>query len=383
MSKITRLRIGGFRRLYALDLEMRPLMVLVGANGVGKTSLLDALGMFTLSSRGMIDAVLAAFGTLPNLLSYGQATELAIGAKVLLNDSNTYDYDLILRPTIGGGYSIISEKLALSGSGGSYNGLLIDSLGGEVQYYDPNQNKLMRPTWEHDPRETFLSKGHAQFQQIDEFRRFLDSMVRYHTLDVSYRGPIKLPQQLRPARLPGVNGEDIISFLHFLREDHPARFESVLDTLRAAFKSFDGLGFPTVGAGMFAMTWKDKTLGRPFYLSELSEGTLRFLWLISLLHSPELPTITMIDEPEVSMHPELLGLFVDLMREASRRTQLIVATHSDRLVSFLRPEEVVTMDIGDDGLTTATWADTMGLDNWLDEFSLDEVWRMGRIGGRS
>ena len=97
----------------------------------------------------------------------------------------------------------------------------------------------------------------------------------------------------------------------------------------------------------------------------------------------EVSTITMVDEPEVSLHPDLLSLLADLMREAAQRTQLVVATHSDRLIRFLRPDEVVVMDVGDHGCATATWADEMNLEEWLSEYSLDEVWRMGRMGGRS
>jgi predicted ATPase len=91
----------------------------------------------------------------------------------------------------------------------------------------------------------------------------------------------------------------------------------------------------------------------------------------------------MIDEPEVSHHPELLSLLADLMREAAKRTQLIVATHSDRLIRFLNPEEVVVMEMNDDGGASAIWADSMDLDQWLAEYTLDEIWRMGRMGGRS
>jgi predicted ATPase len=91
----------------------------------------------------------------------------------------------------------------------------------------------------------------------------------------------------------------------------------------------------------------------------------------------------MIDEPKVSLHPELLGLLADLMREASARTQLIIATHSDRLIRFLEPKEVVVMDPDDDGLATATWADDLDIEKWMQEYTLDEVWRMGRMGGRA
>ncbi|HET6385713.1 MAG TPA: AAA family ATPase, partial [Armatimonadota bacterium] len=119
------------------------------------------------------------------------------------------------------------------------------------------------------------------------------------------------------------------------------------------------------------------------YMNELSEGTLRFLWLLALLQSPSLPTVVMIDEPEVSLHPELLSQLADVMREASVRTQLMVATHSDRLIRFLEPKEVMVMDSTEDGLTAVTWADELDLEKWLADYTLDEVWRMGRMGGRA
>jgi predicted ATPase len=110
---------------------------------------------------------------------------------------------------------------------------------------------------------------------------------------------------------------------------------------------------------------------------------LRFLWLITLLYSPGLTEVTLLDEPEVSLHPELLSILVDVMREVSENKQIVVATHSDRLVRFLRPEEVIVMDFNDDGSVRATWADSLDLNKWLEDYSLDEVWRIGRMGGRS
>ena len=130
------------------------------------------------------------------------------------------------------------------------------------------------------------------------------------------------------------------------------------------------------------MTWKERNFGKALHMSELSEGTLRFLRLVSLLQSPSLSTITLIDEPEVSLHPELLSLLADLMREATKRTQLIVATNSDSFIRFPCPEEVVVMDLNEDGAATATWANSLDLEAWLGDYTPDEVWRMGRMGGR-
>jgi predicted ATPase len=138
-----------------------------------------------------------------------------------------------------------------------------------------------------------------------------------------------------------------------------------------------------VAAGQVTMRWKDRNLTNPLYPNQLSEGTLRFLRLATLLQSPGLPKVTLIDEPEVSLHPEMLQLLTELMREASSRTQLIVATHSDRFVRCLKPEELVVCDLDEDGGTSVKRADELDLDKWLADYALDELWSMGRLGGRS
>jgi predicted ATPase len=82
------------------------------------------------------------------------------------------------------------------------------------------------------------------------------------------------------------------------------------------------------------------------------------------------------------LHPELLSILADCLRDASRRTQVIVATHADRLVRFLQPDEVVVLDLLESGMTKATRADRLDLEAWLAEYSLDEIWQHGTMGGR-
>jgi predicted ATPase len=181
---------------------------------------------------------------------------------------------------------------------------------------------------------------------------------------------------------PGENGEYLIPFLYNLRETTTDKYEAIEDSLRVAFPGFQELNFPAIAAGMMSMTWRDRAFSKPIYWNYLSEGTLRFLWIASLLQSPGLPSITLIDEPEVSLHPEMLSLLAGLFREASERTQLIIATHSDTLIRFLQPNEVVAMEINEEGFVDAAWADSFDLEEWLHDYSLDELWRKGRIGGR-
>jgi predicted ATPase len=221
------------------------------------------------------------------------------------------------------------------------------------------------------------------FQEPEDFRNWLSSSTFYHALNVAPRSPVRLPQPMRPAMLPGRNGEELVSCLFYLREVERARFEAIEDALRVAFPRFERLDFPPVAAGTLALAWRDKGFSQPLYMHQLSEGTLRFLWLATLLQSPGLTALTLLDEPEVSLHPELLSLLAELLREASQRTQLVVATHSDRLIRFLEPKEVLVMDSDEDGMSALTWSDQLDIEEWLKDYELDELWSNGRLGARA
>ncbi|MGE0084241.1 MAG: AAA family ATPase [Desulfococcaceae bacterium] len=382
MYRLNHLKIGGFRRLKEINLPMRPFMVLIGANGVGKTSLLDAYSLLSASAAGRLNSKLSQFGGVSGLLTRDKADSVSFSADMEVPGYNPLTYELNLTSK-GSGYAISREVLSQIRYGNTDAFKHIDSKDGDIRYFEIDKEYPVRPNWEYNPLETSLFQVPKMFRQPEELRRILASVTQYHVLDVGHRAPVKLPQQMKPADLPGADGEDLIPFLYYLRESNRDRYEAIEDTLLSAFSSFESLSFPPVAAGMLTLTWKDRHFSKPFFMHELSEGILRFLWLISLLQSPGLSTVTMIDEPEVSLHPELLSLLADLMREASKRTQLIVATHSDRLIRFLAPEEVLVMDSDEDGNTTVAWGDTLDLDEWLKEYSLDEVWRMGRMGGRS
>ena len=295
----------------------------------------------------------------------------------------TLDYKLGLEP-IGGGYYLLAEQLSAERRGVEPSSTkLIETAPGTRLCFSYETQGLARAVGAVDSLETTLAQMPRFHPGPEGLQAHLASSTYYHALNVEPRSPVRVPQQLGPAQLPGPNGEDLASCLFQLRETSRDDFGVVEDTLRAAFPGFERLEFPSVAAGTVAMAWRDRSFGRPLYMHQLSEGTLRFLWLTALLSSRSLPAITLLDEPEVSLHPELLSLLAGLMREASTRTQLIVATHSDRLIRALEPKEVVTFDLQDDGTATAAWADEHDLEEWLKEYTLDEVWRLGRIGGRS
>jgi len=379
-ARFGQLSIEGFRRLRDVRLSLRPLSVMIGANGTGKTSVLDVLSLLASSAQGRLSPALSELGGMANVLTYDRVEELGLGITLEVPGVDALQYSLKLRPQ-GVGYAIRAEMLCQEDN--SRIVPLIHRIPDMEYYYDPERNVRVVPTWEHDPLETGLSQVPKMLRQLEDFRRRLASSTSYHVLNVDPRSPVRLPQAMGPAPLPGRNGEDLISCLFYLRETDRNRFEAIEDSLRAAFPRFERLDFPPVAAGTLGLAWRERGLSKPHYTHQLSEGTLRFLWLTTLLQSPGLTALTLLDEPEVSLHPELLSLLADQLREASQRTQIVVATHSDTLIRFLEPSEVVVLDATEDGMTTLTRADELDLGDWLKDYSLDELWRDGRIGARA
>jgi predicted ATPase len=357
---------------------------MIGANGSGKTSVLDALALLANSAQGKLREAISDLSGLPSVLTYDLANALGLGISMEVPYKRLqYDlrYCLRLRPR-GQGYEIEDESLALPRLPEEPIIYIRSPSVGKVEYYDADGRQLVHPNWEHIPFETALSQVPKTYREPEEFRKRLASPTFYHALDVDPGSPVRVPRPMQPAMLPGRNGEDLVSCLFNLRETERDRFDSIEDVLHAAFPAFERLDFPPVAAGTLALAWREKGFSKPLYMHQLSEGTLCFLWLATLLASPGLTALTLLDEPEVSLHPELLNLLSDLFREASRRTQLVVATHSDRLIRFLKPEEVVVIDSDEQGMSTLKWADTLDLDEWLKDYSLDELWSNGRIGAR-
>lgn len=388
----SRLSVRGYRRLKVLEIALRPFNVLIGANGVGKSSVLDVLTLLAASAEGHLAATIAETGSFPLLLTADGTTNLlTLRVQIDHGDALPLHYELDLS-LAGFSYSIALESLSFgplgvrprnpSDAAGITPTIPLDSDGSLVRYLV--DGVYVEPNWEYKQSETALSQAPKTSRDIEKFRRALASVSEvYHGLDISKRSPVRTPQTLSPAQTPGTNGEDLVSCLYTMRETARERFDAVEDALRAAFPTMERLEFPPVGGGLVTLGWREHGFSRPFFASELSEGTLRFLWLATLLQSPGLPKITLIDEPEVSLHPEMLRLLADLMREASERTQLIVATHSDRFVRFLKPEELIICDRDETGGMTAQWADALDLKAWMEDYTLDQLWSKGVLGGRS
>lgn len=377
----SRLFVSGYRRLKSVDLPLGAMNILIGTNGVGKSSLLDILDLLAASAAGELDTAIAGAGGLASLLTADRRTtalSLAIVQPAQGAEALHYQLKLVSQ---GYGYAIDYEALSCQGGAGSLPVRHIEATGARIRYFDGRG--FVEPDWEPKWQQTSLSQVPRSYRDTETFRRALaDVSDIYHTLDVSPRARVRMPQPLAPADTPGAEGEDLLPCLFRIKEEAPGQFEAIEDALRAAYPSFERLELRVPSNGLLTLGWRDRNFTRAIFANELSEGTLRFLWLVTLLQSPSLPRVLLIDEPEVSLHPGLLRLLAELMREASSRTQIIVATHSDRLVRFLQPDELVVCDHDETGGMTARRAEDLDLSAWMHDYALDELWSMGRLGGR-
>lgn len=392
MNGFDRIWVRGFRRLGDFSMELRRLNVLIGANGCGKSSLLDVFSLLSAAAAGGLTRKISDMGGISSFATKAKDLANAQGMPQVVFQLSTaltenaigpVVYDLALH-SLGNYFRIGEERLVKQSSPEGPFMPFLESTGGKPRLAPRFGQAPIELTWDHEPLETVLSQVRdPSISPILELRRRLSPIVHYQSLWVDPRAPVRLPQPLRPATLPGRDGEDLASCLYGLRESNRDRFELVEDALKAAFPDFVRLEFPTVATGIIALAWRDRNFANPFYVHELSDGMIRFLWLATLLQCPDLPSVTLLDEPDVSLHPALMNLVVELLREASERTQLIIATQSDRFVRFLQPDEVVAFDLDEKGLARATRADQHDLEEWLKDYTLDQVWRLGLIGGRS
>jgi predicted ATPase len=290
MNIFEKIQVQGFRRLLDVDLTLKPLNVVIGANGCGKTSLLDVFSLLAASASGSLNETMSELSGIDANLTNLRAAKgekarlMAFHLAMTIPEYKPIEYRIALSPK-GAGYEIPDETLTQQRDIAPLPFKHIQAHHSDVRYYEASAGKkgLVRPNWEHNPTESALSQVPKMFQEPENFRKRLSSSTHYHVLDVSRRAPIRLPQQMRNAPLPGHDGEDLVSCLYTIRETDADCFETIEATLRAGFPEFERLNFPPVAAGTLAVTWKEKSSKTPFYMHQLSEGTLRFLWLVTLL----------------------------------------------------------------------------------------------------
>jgi predicted ATPase len=241
--------------------------------------------------------------------------------------------------------------------------------------------KLKRETL--DPQQSVFSqrKDPDIYPEITAVAKRFGSIQIFREWMFGRSAPLRRPQ---PADLPtDVLLPQLVNLGLVLNDlEHRDQWGRFNELMRRFLPRYTRLTTKIVPGGSVQINLHEDGLSVPVPATRLSDGTLRFVALLAILLNAESGPLICIEEPELGLHPDAMSLLADLLVEASEKTQLIVTTHSDVLVSALteQAESVLVCDYGENG-TELKRQEAAKLKFWLEKYRLGEIWRLGKMGG--
>jgi predicted ATPase len=205
----------------------------------------------------------------------------------------------------------------------------------------------------------------------------------FHFHDTGPSAPAKQKHKIDDNRTLLSDGDNLAPFLFALRTIAPGAYRRIVDVVRSIAPFFDDfvLEPDTVNPGVIQLGWRHTSDDALFTADSLSDGTLRFICLATLLLQPSLPSLIVIDEPELGLHPFAIAQLAALVRAVATRTQVILATQSVTLLDQFDAGEVIVAE-RDNGESSFRRLDESALVEWKQEYSLGELWLKNVLGGR-
>jgi predicted ATPase len=224
-------------------------------------------------------------------------------------------------------------------------------------------------------------KDPDHYPELDYLGKAISRIALFRDCNLGRESPLRGPQRADlPADFLLEDGRNLGIVLSDLLNRPPTK-RRLLDELKRFLEHVEDVTTKPV-AGTIETFLHERGLRDSIPSTRLSDGTLRYLFLLIILCHPLPPPLVCIEDPEIALHPDALPRLAELMVEASRKTQLVVTTHSDVLVSALSdiPEAVVICERDDEG-SHLRRLERESLNEWLEKYSLGELWRMGETGG--
>jgi len=369
------------------------LNVIIGPNGAGKSNLLRFLELMTISAQGTLGKYIQSLGGMAPLVWDGQATRLACQLKMapFHQENEAPDtlltYDLVLaRLGQSSAYRIEQENLT------QYEGLkkapdteavtVLNRTQHNVMLFDDKDKTLKTLEGPFSEEESLLLMAATPFfsnRFMTDCQRQLTSWAIYHDVPVDRLAPLRQAVVTRSEKRVDPDGQNLISVLHTLyTEDRDFRYE--LDAaMRAAFgNEFEALMFPPAADQRTQLRVIWKSLQRGQSAAELSDGTLRFLFLLTVLAAPA--PLTAIDEPELGLHPSMLPIIAEYAVSAAEQAQIVLTTHSPQLLdAFTDTQPSITVALSDQGETRLKNLSGEALAYWLENYSLGRLFHSGEL----
>ena len=347
---LDRIIIEGYKSIKRIDLNLRPINILIGSNGVGKTNFISffrlvnniyeqRVGNYTMRHRA------------ESLLHYGIKNTDEVKGYLQFSDNA---YAFTIQPRNNGSMFLAEER--------SY----YQDRPYTVENIDESQIK---------DSSTYRDKW---------LRAYLDSYKIYHFHDTSEGAPLRTEAVLNDTRILRTDGGNLPAFLYMLMQQYPKtlkRIELAIQSVMPYFERFDLQPLPS--GDKIELVWNDVNApDKYFSANDLSDGSIRFMALATLLMQPILPKVIIIDEPELGLHPVAITKLSGLIKSAAARgCQIIISTQSVNLISNFEAEDVITVD-RQNGQSVFNRLDSKELEKWLNDYSLGDLWTKSIINGQ-
>jgi predicted ATPase len=361
-TSLTKITLEGYKSFRKLELELRSLNVLVGANGVGKSNLVSFFRLPSALINGRFQHMVGEAGGANAFLRYGKKQTKRIFARLEFQE---WSYQAEIRPDATDSLYIPREYFNQP----EITSRISDS---EAQFTEVSLGG----------RESFLWIVKEKSALDANIIFFLDGIRTYHFHDTTNTAAIKGWGGFNDNIELRSDGENLAAILFKIRTRNPKAYQTIRDVIRSVAPYFDDfiLRPNPLNMDTTRLEWREHDSDYPFIARDLSDGTLRFMALTTLLLQPEPPAIIVIDEPELGLHPFAIEKLAGLLQTASSRAQLIVATQSPQLIAALEPEDIIVAD-RKDGETTMQRLDAENLKDWLENYTLGELWQKNILGG--
>lgn len=359
-NQLSRIVLQGFKSIRECDLRLKELNVLIGANGSGKSNFISFFQMIQQILSENLQLYISKQGGPDALLHFGRKKTKRISAELYFGNNG---YKFALEPTQDNRMVFAEEKFLSN----SYDSLTVMAGHFETIF------KIMVEHTE-DLTEVF---NHTV--------PVMKSWRLYHFHDTGESALVKQRQAINDNIYLRSDAQNLAAYLYLLKEQYQTHYQRIVKTIQLVapfFGDFHLRPHPD-NKDQIELEWMEKGEDIPFKAYQLSDGTLRFICLATVLMQPEdhQPDMILIDEPELGLHPYAINVLAALLRSASKSKQIIVSTQSVGLLNEFEIGDVIVADRSE-GWTHLHRLPENELEKWLDEYSLGELWQKNILGGR-
>lgn len=220
-----------------------------------------------------------------------------------------------------------------------------------------------------------------RFYPLFTLKTAIEAVSTYDYFDTTLKSLIRQPASYGTDEKLLASGENLVQILHRLKNHRPLDYEKIEKLLKNINPNFKDINFDLLGPKLY-LVLRERHLAKTVGVEHISDGTLRLLLLLSILHNSDRGSLVCIDEPEIGLHPDMINTVSDAIKYASSNTQIIIATHSPLLLNSFDIEDVLIFEKDPSNKTIVTLKDEEDFENWNDNFLVGQLWLNGKIGAK-